>query len=300
MSNDIIATPRDLAGKVAVITGGASGMGKAFAQRFGAAGMKLVLGDIEEPVLAETVTELTALGHEVVAQRTDVSDKASVESLAEFARTSFGEPYLVALNAGVAGGSGRMDELSTKDWEWTLGVNLWGIIHGISAFLPGLKAANEGHVLITASIAGHLCIPSMGPYNVTKHAAVSIAETMSNELREDGVGVGVTCLCPGLVLTGIFQSDRNRPETLTDPGIADEPLSPEDEERRAALFEILLANGKAPEHVAELVHDAVRDNTFWVFTDSDFDDAMADRRNRIHERQMPHSSANLLAIYEDD
>ncbi len=289
---------QDLQGKTAVITGGASGMGKAFAAKFGASGMNVVIGDIEEPALEATVAELRDAGVEITGVRTDVSDPQSVDELAEAARAAYGGFDLVALNAGVGGGTGRLETLSLKDWQWTINVNMWGVIHGIMTFLPELKAKDSGHVLITASVAGHLSYPSMGPYNATKFAAVTLAETLKAELTEDGSNVGVTCLCPGLVMTGIFQSERNRPETLIESGPAEEPQSAENQARREAMIEMIVANSKSADMVAELVHDAVTENTFWVFTDGDFDAAMAERHRAIQQRRTYATGESLLSIYD--
>ncbi len=288
---------QDLTGKTAVITGGASGMGKSFATRFAAAGMNIVLADIEEPALDATVAELTEAGASVVGVVGDVGKRADHTALMEATNQAFGAAHLVCLNAGVGGGNGRIDTLTTEDWEWTLNVNLWGIIHGLAEFLPALKEQDDGHVLITASVAGHLSYPSMGPYNVTKHAAVTIAETLYAELRDDGSQVGVTCLCPGLVMTNIFMSDRNRPEHLSTPILPEEPTA-EEQQERAAMLDLVIANAKSPDHVADLVHQAVLDKSFWVFTDEDFTPAMNDRLDSIRNRQPPPARESLLTIYD--
>lgn len=289
----------DMNGKTAVITGGASGMGKAMAQRLGAAGMKIVLADIEEPALDATAAELEKAGVEALGVLTDVSSLASMEALADAAKAAFGPIDVVALNAGVGGGTGRLETLTTNDWQWTFGVNLQGVVHGIQAFLPDLKAADSGHVVMTASVAGHLAYPSMGPYNATKYATVALAETLRAELDHDGSNVGVTCLCPGLVLTGIFQSERNRPEQLLDTTIATEPIDDEQAARRAVMADIILSQGKSAEMVADLVHDAIRDNTFWVFTDGDFDQAIAERHAAIRDRRAANTPESLLNIYDE-
>lgn len=288
-----------MSGKTAVITGGASGMGKAFASRLGAAGMKIVIADIEEPAIDATIAELQGAGVEAVGVRTDVSELDSMMSLAADAKEAFGSIDVVALNAGVGGGNGRLETLTTNDWEWTFGVNLYGIVHGLQAFLPDLKAADSGHVVMTASVAGHLAYPSMGPYNATKFATVALAETLKAELTHDGSNVGVTCLCPGLVLTGIFQSERNRPEQLLDTTIATEPVDDETAARREAMADIVLTHGKSAAMVADLVHDAIRDDTFWVFTDEDFDQALTDRHAAIRERRPTTATQSLLGVYDE-
>lgn len=289
---------QELAGKTAVITGGASGMGRSFAQRFGRAGMNLVLGDIEEPALAATVEELTGAGHHVVGVPTDVSDEDAMRGLAEAASEHFGAAHVVCLNAGVGGGNGAMDSLSTADWAWTINVNLWGVIHGISAFLPALKAQDDGHVVITASVAGLTSYPAMGPYNATKHAAVAIAETLYSELRDADSHVGVSCLCPGLVMTNIFSSERNRPESLQSPGpLIAEPTSPEEQARIESIIEMVTAHAASPDAVADLVHDAVLSDQFWIHTDDDFTPAIAARCDSIRDRTPPPARETILDQY---
>jgi NAD(P)-dependent dehydrogenase (short-subunit alcohol dehydrogenase family) len=274
----------ELTGKVAVITGGASGMGRAFADRFAAAGMSVVLGDIEEPVLAEAVTELEATGAEVLGMRCDVSDHESVLTLRDATFDRFGAAHVVCLNAGVAGG-GTILEQTVNSWNWVLGVNLFGIVHGLDAFLPGLVEQDEGHVLMTASIAGHLSIAGLAPYNASKHATVTIAESLYAELQEAGSRVGVSCLCPGFVATNIFTSERNRPEALLDAPV--EPVDPERELARQALVEWMAANALGADTVADLVHDAVISDTFWIFTDDQHLEAVAERHGAIRERRNP-------------
>jgi NAD(P)-dependent dehydrogenase (short-subunit alcohol dehydrogenase family) len=284
-----------LEAKNAVITGGASGMGKAFAKRFLAAGMNVTIGDIEEPVLASTLTELDEPDR-VFGLPTDVSDPESMAELATAAEQHFGPTGVICLNAGVAGGMGPMETLTLADWQWVTGVNLNGIINGIVSFLGPMKARNEGHVVITASIAGLTSFPSMGPYNMTKHAAVSIAETLAAELAQDESNVGVSCLCPGLVQTGIFQSERNRPEIYKVPGVAD-PATDVDPELAGAMLELILTNAKSPDGVANLVHDAVITNQFWIYTDDDYDSEVKDRLDAIAERRVPQTTASLIDQY---
>src|ERR1700733_2921273 len=201
----------NLRDKVAVITGGASGIGKAVAVRTAAEGMKLVLADIEEPALEATASALTAEGADVLAVVTDVSDASSVQALRDRALQHFGAVHLVHNNAGVGVG-GPIWEVTEEEWRWILGVNLWGVVHGISAFVPVLLEQGEGHVVNTASIAGLSSTPGLGPYTATKHAVVAISESLFKDLRAAGAPIGVSVLCPGFVQTGIAQSDRNRPD----------------------------------------------------------------------------------------
>lgn len=246
----------ELNGKVAVVSGGASGIGRAMAQRWVAEGMKVVVADIEPEPLAAVGAELEAAGAEVLAVPTDVADLEQVEALAAATVDRFGAVHLVCNNAGVGGG-GLSWEVTHEDWSWVLGVNLWGVIHGIRAFVPHLVAQGEGHVVNTASIAGFAYAPFMGPYNASKAAVVAISETLKAELAMSAPAVGVTVVCPGWVNTRIHESDRNRPGGP----VADDTMTAGRE-----MLAQLLESGKAPEEVAELVAAAVRDGTTHVFT----------------------------------
>lgn len=279
----------ELHGRTAVITGAASGMGRAFADRFAAAGMRLVLADVEEAALRRAVAELESDGAEVVGVPTDVSDAGSMDALADAALAAFDRVHLVCNNAGVGSG-GPMAELTVTDWAWVLGVNLWGVIHGIRVFLPHLLAQDEGHIVNTASVAGHLSPAGMGPYNASKHAVLSISETLHQELLAGGSNVGVTALCPGLVATRIIESERNRPEHLRRPEVQ---LTPEGEMRRAAIAD-LLAAAKPPVEVAELVHDAVLAKQLYLFTDDAFADAIRQRHAAIEAARNPELGAGGL------
>lgn len=275
---------KDLDGKVAVITGGASGMGLAFAHRFAAAGMKVAIADIEEPALDAAVDGLREAGADVVGVRCDVADAESVHALAATVDEAFGAAHVVCLNAGVAL-SGPLHAQTLADWQWILGVNLMGIVHGLDAFLPGLVERDEGHVVVTASVAGHTAYPSLGPYSATKHAAVAIAESLYNEQAAAGSNVGVTALCPGFVATGIFDSARNRPENLAD-ALA-EPPTDEEVAAREAFLEMIATEALRPAQVADMVHDAVLSGTFWVFTDDQHVDNIGNRHEEIRTRKNP-------------
>ena len=281
---------KNLSDKVAVITGGASGMGLAFAHRFAAAGMKVAIGDIEEPALEAAVAELVASGAEVFGGRCDVTDIDSFRRFAADAEEAFGPAHVVCLNAGVAGG-GEMVDLTLSDWNWVLGVNLWGVVHGLDIYLKGLVARNEGHVVVTASVAGHTSFPGIGPYNASKHAVSAIAETLHNELAVAGSDVGVTSLCPGFVATGIFDSGRNRPEHLID-ALAQLP-SEEQLERQQMIQEWMAQNAKDPAEVADLIHDAVLEQTFWVFTDPDHIESIERRHEEIRGRRNPSQELSI-------
>jgi NAD(P)-dependent dehydrogenase (short-subunit alcohol dehydrogenase family) len=258
-----------LTGKVAVVTGAASGMGRAFAERFARAGMKVVLADIERPVLDEAVAAITATGAEAIGVVTDVGDPASVDALRDQAIEAFGRVNVLCNNAGVGGGSGGgPDKISLADWEWVLKVNLWGVIHGHHSFLGHLMEHGDGHIVNTASMAGHL--PGHSAYNASKFAVVGITEGLYNTLKMMGSGVGVSCLCPGFVSTNIMTSYRNRPEWAAPTMAAAEASLPPQVQARMDAVADRIRGGKPPAEVADLVHDAVLSGQFWIYTDEEF------------------------------
>lgn len=265
-------------------------MGRAFADRFAAAGMKVVLADIEEVTLNRAVEEITATGAEAIGFAMDVADEQANRDLFDKTMEAFGQANVICLNAGVAAG-GSIGELTTRDWEWTLGVNLWGVVHGLQAFLSHLTDHGDGHVVITSSIFGHLSNARTAPYNVAKHGVATLAETLYHELQDDGSTVGVTCLCPGIVNTKILDSDRNRPEKLMNP------LERERTEEEEALREMaveLFGQAKPPAEVADLVHDAIVNQQFWLFTDDDFAPFINTRHRDIEERRAPSRFGGLV------
>jgi len=276
----------DLQGKVAVITGGASGIGRAVAEKAGAEGMRIVLGDIEEGPLKSAVDDLTSNGAEAVGVVTDVSDRASVEALRDAALDRFGAVHLVHNNAGIGLG-GPIWEVSEEDWRWILGVNLWGVIHGVRTFTPLLIAQGEGHIVNTASIAGLIVAPFLGPYNATKQAVVAISETLFKDLQAVGAPVGVSVLCPGFVQTRIAESERNRPGWA-----APDNEVPGAEELRGAV-QSLVDGGIAASTVADRVIDAVRNDTFYILTHPELDGAITTRFDDIVQRRAP--SATMIA-----
>jgi NAD(P)-dependent dehydrogenase (short-subunit alcohol dehydrogenase family) len=272
---------QELTGKTAVVTGAASGMGRAFADRFARAGMNVVMSDIEAPRLDDAVAEVSAHGTEVIGEVTDVADAAAVDALAARTFDTFGTAHVVCNNAGVAGnGPGR--ELDVAEWRWVLDVNLWGVIHGHRAFLPRMIEQGEGHVINTASMAGHL--PGHSAYSASKWAVVGITQGLFHNMQAEHTGVGVSCLCPGFVATDINTSQRNRPEWAAPNAL--EERSAEDELRRKFLDD-LIGGGMAPDAVADLVHDAVIDERFWIFTDMNLVRALADKHDSIMENRNP-------------
>ncbi len=283
-----------LEGKVAVITGGASGMGLAFARRFASEGMRLVLADVEVPVLDEAVAELESAGTEVLGVPTDVSDAADMDRLAAAAFERFGTVHVVCNNAGVSGSSAPIHELTTEEWAWVLGVNLWGVIHGHRVFQPRLIEQGEGHIVNTASMAGHTAFNSLAPYHATKHAVVALSEVAYHELAAAGSPVGISVLCPGFVNTRIAESDRNRPEALSRPLVpVDGPEATEEAEVRAMVRDFF-AMQQPPEQVAEIVLDAIRTQRFYLFTDDVWTHAIAERHADIAEGRNPRPRGSMF------
>ncbi len=276
---------QELAGKTAVITGAASGMGRAFAERFADAGMNVVLADVEVPRLDEVVASVAGRGVDAIGVPTDVSDADAVDRLRDAALERFGRVHLVCNNAGVAGSmTGVGSGVDLADWRWVLGVNLWGVVHGHRSFLPHLLEHGEGHIVNTASMAGHF--PGHSAYSASKWAVVAITEGLFQQLRAQGSSVGVSCLCPGWVATDIATSARNRPEWASAPALEDRA-----EDARAAMARAFvrdqLASGMAPAAVAELVHDAVRDDRFWIFTDPTMVAALEPRYQAVLAAENP-------------
>jgi NAD(P)-dependent dehydrogenase (short-subunit alcohol dehydrogenase family) len=261
-------------GQTAVVTGAASGMGRAFAERFGALGMNVVLADVEEPRLVEVAAQMRESGANVLPVVTDVADGTAIDALAAKAFDTFGAVHVLCNNAGVGGG-GPIAELTTNDWEWVLGVNLWGVIHGHRAFLPTMLASGEpGHIVNTASMAGMFAGPMMGPYNATKFAVVAITETLRAELEMTGANVSCSVLCPGFVNTDIMDSARNRPADLAGREMV------VDEAQRAG-FKAMLESGRQPAEVALMVERGIRENRLHIFTDEAMGALFEQRAQRI-------------------
>jgi len=256
----------DLQGKVAVITGGASGIGRAVAETAAAEGMKIVIADIEEGPLKEAEGELTGRGAEAIGVVTDVSDAASVRELRDRALERFGAVHLVHNNAGIGTG-GPIWEFSEEDWRWIIGVNQWGVINGIATFVPLLMEQGEGHVVNTASIAGLTTTAFLGPYHATKFAVVAMSEVLYKDLQTAGSPVGVSVLCPGFVQTRIAESDRNRPAWAPERNV-------EGAEELRAVIQTMVDGGTPPAAVADRVIDAVKTNTFYILTHPELTEAI--------------------------
>ncbi len=267
---------------MAVVTGGASGIGRALAERFAAEGMKVVLADVEEGPLAATAAEMTVAGATVLAVRTDVAVLADVEALAERAWSSYGGVHVLCNNAGVGGG-GLSWEVSDAEWHWVLGVNLWGVIHGVRTFVPRMLAGgDEGHVVNTASVAGLSTAPGMGSYNVSKFGVVALSEVMHHELAMLGAKLKVSVLCPAWVNTRIADADRNRPAEASSPNGANPAF-----EAMRDMVRNAVASGLPPAQVAEMVLGAIRDERFYVLTHPDFLPLLRHRMESILEGENP-------------
>jgi NAD(P)-dependent dehydrogenase (short-subunit alcohol dehydrogenase family) len=262
---------RHLNGKVAVITGAASGIGRAMSWACAAAGMRVVMADIEVPALARAVGELSASGHQVIGIPTDVSSPESVADLAAATLDQFGAVHLLHNNAGVVAG-GQLCDITLETWEWVMGVDLWSVLYGIRAFLPILEAQGEGHIVSTASTAGLQAARDIAPYSVAKFGVVALSETLAYELESRGSPVGVSVLCPGAVNTRIVDADRNRPAHASS---TDRAAEVEQTFRQRAGE--LLSRGMDPAAVAVLVLDAVRDGRFWILTHPAWVDVLAQR-----------------------
>lgn len=250
--------------RVAVITGAASGLGLELARGARRRGMKLVLADVEEKALEAAHQELSEAGAEVLALPTDVSRPEAVRALADAAEARFGPVHLLFNNAGVGGG-GLVWESSLSDWQWVLGVNLWGVIHGVQSFVPRMLATAksqpnyEGHIVNTASMAGLVNMPNMGTYNVSKHAVVALSETLYQDLKIVDAPIGASVLCPYFVPTGIHKSERNRPAALANPAAtASQIVAQEFAERAVTSGRVSAAE------VAEFTFDAVLEGRFYI------------------------------------
>jgi Short-chain alcohol dehydrogenase of unknown specificity len=277
---------KEFRGKVAVVTGAASGIGRAMAERFAAEGMKVVLADVEKGALVRAETEMKAGGATVLAVPTDVSKAADVEALAGKTIDAFGAVHVLCNNAGVSPVMGASWELTEADWQWVLGVNLWGVLHGIRVFVPiMLRQDSEGHVVNTASMAGLLSAPWGATYQVAKHGVVTLSESLYRELGAVGSKLKVSVLCPGWVKTQLMDGGRNRPAALRNqPGPA--TAAPQ-----AALMEQavrqLVATGTEPAEIAGGVLNAIRHERFYILPHPEGKEQVRIRMEDIIEERNP-------------
>jgi NAD(P)-dependent dehydrogenase (short-subunit alcohol dehydrogenase family) len=267
---------KTLSGRTAAITGAASGLGRAMALAFAKEGMKLALADVDEKGLAETAR----LADGAICARVDVSKASDVDAFA----ASLKEVHVVCNNAGVSP-LGPLWQNTTGDWQWALGVNLWGVIHGVRAFVPRLVAQGEGHVVNTASVAGLISPPGMGIYNVTKHAVVALSETLYQDLRMQSSPVGVSVLCPAYVPTAISDSERNRPKELVG--------APVPEAMKQNLKKAVSSGRLSADDVARAVVAAVKEDRFYILTHPRIKGAIQARMEDILAGRAPR---NPLAL----
>ena len=261
---------RNFQGKIAVVTGGASGMGTGIARQLIAAGMRVVIADVDQRALHETAALIGA-----VAVRTDVSDYASVQALASRVRDEFGTVHVLCNNAGI-GPMARVADLTLEDWRWMIGVNLWGVVHGVTAFLPMLRANEDGgHIVNTASLGGLTTMPGLGSYAVTKFGVVALSETLNQELAEEGSKDGVTILCPGPTRTNIKTSTRNRPSAPGAGALRDVDLATTEFGAKARWLE--------PDEVGNIVVRAIERGDLYAFTHPEMFHRVEERFQAIRE-----------------
>jgi len=281
---------KEFKGKVAVITGGASGIGRAISERCVREGMKIVLADVDETSLANAEAELKTAGGNVLVVKTDVSKRGEVEHLAKQAFDTFGAVHLLFNNAGVAAG-GAPWEATWNDWEWVIGVNLWGVINGVKIFTPLMLAQNtECHIVNTSSMAGLVVGSGSSTYAVTKHGVVALSESLYLSLQQRNAPVKVSVLCPGLVRTNIINAESHRPAELQNDPVAMTP------ERQAALaaFKAVIETGLPAVQVADIVFDAIEKEQFYILTDRRWMEVVQLRTDNLLRLENPQNPTPTL------
>jgi len=276
---------KELKGKVAAVTGAASGLGRAMALAFADQGMHVALGDVADT--SDVFAAVEAKGVSALAMRLDVSKPQEVEAFAELIDKDLGGAHVVCNNAGVSP-LGAAWETSLDDWRWIVDVNLWGVIHGVRGFVPRLLKRNEGHVVNTASVAGIINPPGSSAYNVTKHAVVALSETLHHDLRERGSAVGVSVLCPAYVPTGIADSERNRPAGMQATVKTKEMLA------REQMLKKAVSSGRlSADDVAKAVVQAIKEERFYILTHPRIKGAIAARMEDILNDRTPRNPLQL-------
>jgi NAD(P)-dependent dehydrogenase (short-subunit alcohol dehydrogenase family) len=278
-------------GKVAVVTGAASGIGLGMTEALASRGMKVVMADVEEAALMKEAERLTRANFEVEPQLADVSSYESVERLAAAAVARFGKVHVLCNNAGVSGGGGKpIWEQSQADWDWVMGVNFWGVMNGVRAFVPGMVAhGEEGHVVNTSSILG-LVTGGGTAYNVSKHAVTRLTEGLYFDLKAANARIGTTVLCPGMIATNIITSGRNRPDALKD----ETPPDPARSQIIAAMDARFKADGMAPREVGEKVAEAIANEQFYVLTHAENMEGVKRRFEDIFNLRSPSPPPALI------
>ena len=276
---------KEFRGRVAVVTGAASGIGRALADRCVQEGMKVVLADVDQSALSQTEKSLKNSGANVLSVRTDVSNPEDLESLAQRTLDAFGAVHLLFNNAGVDART-TLWEATLADWQWVIGVNLWGVIHGVRIFVPiMLRQGDDCHVVNTSSIAGLISGPGIGVYKVTKHGVVSLSETLACELAAVNAKIKVSVLCPAGVNTKIMEAERNRPREL-DNAAPYETAHPATIQIRETLRQLVEA-GLAPSEVAGKVFEAIRNEKFYILTHPDWKPLVQKRMEDILQERNP-------------
>ena len=278
---------KDLKGKVAAVTGAASGLGRSMALAFASEGMDVALADVDQTNLSSVADEVQAKGVRAITLKVDVSQSEQVEAFRDHALARLGAIHVVCNNAGVSP-LGAAWENTPADWQWILGVNLWGVINGVRAFTPYLIAQNEGHIVNTASVSGLISPPGSGAYNATKHAVVALSESLHHDLRERSSAVGVSVLCPAYVPTGIVDSERSRPKELPASEKSRETLA------REAMLRKAVSSGKvSADQVAQAVVAAVKEGRFYILTHPRIKGAIRARMEDILEGRAPRNPMAL-------
>jgi NAD(P)-dependent dehydrogenase (short-subunit alcohol dehydrogenase family) len=285
---------QEFAGKVAVITGAASGIGRALTEKCIAEGMHVVMADIEEAVLEKVAAELQATtNNQVLPIVTNVAMEAELQKVRDEAVENLGGVHLLFNNAGVGGG-GNAWNATQKDWDWVLGVNLWSVIYGLRVFVPQMIAQGTPcHIVNTASVAGLIGGSTNALYSVTKHGVVALTENLYVDLQAEETQIGCSVLCPGFVNTNIFDSGRNRPSDLAND--LEPPKPTAEDEQRMAMFREILRQGMQPADIANIVFDAVRSDRLYILTHDHFDEMIRTRAENIVSGKNPVMGEAALA-----
>ena len=270
---------KNFEGKTAVITGAASGIGKSLAEKFAKENMQVVLADIEEDALEKTVENLRHYQHRVIGIKTDVLVEDSIKELFAKAKEEYGNIHILCNNAGIGANSGNKAiwEIDKNDWDWVMGVNYQAVLHGLQTFIPHmLEHGEEGHVVTTVSMAG--LMPGAGTYGVSKHAVMALTEALSRDLQARGAKINASVLCPGFVDTNIDKSERNRPNHMN----KSEEVIPQ---VGAEIMSTMLRQGKKPNEVADIVHEAIKENIFYILSHPAWDDSLKSHFENILSRK---------------
>jgi len=270
---------KNFEGKTVVITGAASGIGKALAEKFAKEKMQVVLADIEEEVLEKTVENLRQYQHRVIGIKTDVLVEDSITELFAKAKEEYGNIHILCNNAGIGANSGTKAiwEIEKNDWDWVMGVNYQSVLHGLQTFIPHmLEHGEEGHVVTTVSLAG--LMPGAGTYGVSKHAVMALTEALSRDLVARGAKINASVLCPGFVNTNIDNSERNRPNHLGKSEEVEAPVG-------AEIMSAMLRQGKKPEEIADIVYEAIKENIFYILSHPAWDDSLRSHFENILSRK---------------